>query len=243
MQKFQVNNYLSLRLEDENTVIYVGGERFRQCKYLLLNIKIDNIQSLDEIESIDEASEKLDKSQEYSDLKKVEIPPEVEFWGHCSNLQAWYENNYNTKIIHMSLAFPLLKRLCELNDPVALKVFKEEIGRRFLTGIPRVVIYLIEEKYLEYLNSEDLDLLIKELKERNEQIFSFILPMLMKYKYIFQDYTSNRIKRLIDKFIFEEDTGAFWNMKLNEHLLWFRQKKITELSLMLKKETKGLKKL
>jgi len=242
MQEFQVNDYLSLRLEDEDTIIYVGGERFRQCKYLLLNIRIDEIQSLEEFESIDEASERLDKSQEYSDLKKIEIPPETEFWGHCSNLQTWYENNYNTKIIHMSLAFPLLKRLCELKDHVALRVFKEEIGRRFLTGIPRVVIYLIEENYLEYLNTEELDLLLKELKERSEQIFSFILPMLMKHKYIFQDYTRNRIKILIDKFIVEEDTGAFRNMKLDEHLLWLRQENITELSLMLKKETKGLKK-
>ncbi|MBA7685588.1 hypothetical protein ES703_94013 [subsurface metagenome] len=69
MQEFRVNEYLSLRLEGENTVIYVGGERFRQCKFLLLNIQINEIQTLDEIESIDEASEKLDKTQEYHKKK------------------------------------------------------------------------------------------------------------------------------------------------------------------------------
>ncbi len=235
MREFQVNKHLFLRLEDESTIIYVGGERFRQCKYLLLNIKIDKIQSLDEIESIDEVAEKLDESQEFYNLKKEEIPPETEFWGHCSNLQVWYENNYNTKVIHMSLAFPLLKRLYELNDPVAIKVFKEEIGRRFLTGITRVVIYLIEANYLEYLNKEEFILILQELKEKNHQMFAFILPMLMRRKYIFQDYSRNKIKRFIDKFIFEEDTGAFRDMKLDEHLLWLRQQNITKLGLMLKK--------
>lgn len=62
MRKFQVNKYLSSRLVDENTIIYVAGELFSQCKYLLLNIKLDEIQFLDEIDSIDEASERLDKS-------------------------------------------------------------------------------------------------------------------------------------------------------------------------------------
>ncbi len=236
MREFQVNKYLFLRLEDEGTIIYVGGERFRQCKYLLLNIQVEEIQSLDEIESIDEAAEKLDKSQKYSDLKKVEIPPETEFWGHCSNLQVWAENGYNSNLIHMSLAFPLLKRLYELNDPVAVKVFKEEIGSRFVVGIPRVVIYLIEANYLEYLNKEELILIIRELKEKKHQLYAFILPMLMRRKYIFQDYSRNKVKRFIDKFIFEGDTGTFQNMKLEEYLLWLRQEHIINLRLMLKKQ-------
>jgi len=99
MQEFRINEYFSLRLEEEGTfylvdeqegvtVLYVGGERFLQCKYLLLNIKVDEMHSLEEIESIDETSERLDNSQEYPDLKRADIPPEVEFWGHCSNLQA-----------------------------------------------------------------------------------------------------------------------------------------------------------
>jgi hypothetical protein len=238
MKEFQVNEYLSLRLEDENTIIYVGGERFRQCKYLLLNIPVDKMHSFDEIESIDEASERLDKSQEYADLKKIEIPPEAEFWGHCSNLQTWYENSYNTKLIHMSLAFPLLKRLYELEDPMAVKVFKEEIARRFVKGIPRVTIYLIEADYLEILDKNEVSFIIQELKEKNSQLYAFILPMLMKHNYVFQNYTRSRIKGLIDKFIMEEDTGAFRNLKLDEYLLWLRQQNITRLSIILEKELK-----
>jgi len=42
MQEFRVNEYLSLRFEDERIVIYVGNVPFLQCKYLLLDIKIPN---------------------------------------------------------------------------------------------------------------------------------------------------------------------------------------------------------
>ena len=83
------------------------------------------------------------------------ISPETEFWGHCSNLQAWYESNYDTRILHRNLAFPLLKRLTEEGDTVAKKVFKEEIAKRLETGHPNVVLYLIEEEYLEVLNWEE----------------------------------------------------------------------------------------
>ncbi len=238
MREFQVNKYLSLQLENEDTIIYVGGERFRQCKYLLLNIKIDEIQSFDGVESIDEVVAKLDKSQEYSDLKTVQIPPETEFWGHCSNLQVWAEQNYNSKILHKSLSFPLLKRLYELNDPIAIKNFKEEIGLRFVLGISRISIYLIEENYLEYLDREELKLLLQELEKKNYQLYAFVLPMLIDRKYIFQDYPKNEIERIVDKFIIEEETGTFRNLKLNEHLIWIRQQNINKLKIMLKKEEK-----
>lgn len=235
MRKFQVNEYLSLRLEEEDTIIYVGGELFRQCKFLLLTIEIDEIQSLADIESIDEASERLDKSQEYSDLKVVGIPPEIEFWGHCSNLQVWYENDYDTRLLHSSLAFPLLKRLNEVGDLLARKVFKEEIAKRFSASIPRVMFYLLEEKYLNFLNHEEIDLLLSSVKEKDPQIFSFFLPTLIMYKYISQNDTRDKIKAFTEKFELETDIGAFQNMGLDEHLLWLRLKHITKLEIMLRK--------
>ena len=124
-KKFVVNNYLELRLNGKETVIYVNGERFNQCKFLLLNIPVSEIQSFDDIESIDEAAEKLDGSlEEDISVKEVGIPPEVEFWGHSSNLQVWVENDYDTRLLRMNLAFPLLKRLTEVGDPIAKRVFE-----------------------------------------------------------------------------------------------------------------------
>jgi hypothetical protein len=155
--EFKINEFLSVRLEQEKTNIYVKGLFFNQCKYLLLNIPVNEITCFEEIESIDEAAEKLDRSLERTSPIKYEIPPETEFWGHCSNLQVWVENDYNTRLLHSNLAFPLLKKLAEVGDPKAKRVFKEEIARRYESGVPSVVMYLEEEGYLEYLSKEELD--------------------------------------------------------------------------------------
>jgi len=123
-KEFKVNDYITLKLEDDKTFIYVMGERFNQCKYLFLNITVDEIAFLDEIESIDEAAEKLDDSLEALEhaSAKIQIPPEVEFWGHCSNLQVWAENDYDSRLLHSNLAFPLLKELVDRGAPQAKRV-------------------------------------------------------------------------------------------------------------------------
>ena len=160
MKEFIINQYLSVRLERDETMIYVAGERFIQCKFLLLNIPISQINSFEEIDSIDEATEKIDEYME-DDFREAEIPPEIEFWGHCSNLQVWHEHGYDTRLIHSNLAFPLLKKLTEAGDPLARKVFKAEILKRYKNGTENTINYLTEEGFLEYLTSaEHLDVLL-----------------------------------------------------------------------------------
>ncbi len=165
--QFRVNKYLELRLEGKNTIIYVNGKRFDQCKFLLLDISVKKISSFDEIESIDEAAEKLNHSLEPLHYERIdEIPPEVEFWGHCSNLQVWAENDYDTRLIHSNLAFPLLLKLSNASDPVARKVFKEEIVKRFLSGHPSVMRFLFEEDYLNFLRDDEYTSMFDELETR-----------------------------------------------------------------------------
>ncbi len=153
MIEFKVNNYITLRLEENRTIIYVDDKPFMQCKSLLLNIPIEEMSSFDEIESIDEAAEKLDRSFERN---RVDIPPEVEFWGHCSNIQVWYEYNYDTRLLHSNLAFPLLERLTEAGDSLAKKVFKEEVLKRLEKGGDTVILFLLEKSYLVYFTKEEL---------------------------------------------------------------------------------------
>lgn len=162
MKEFIINNYLSLRLEYNETNIYVNGENFKQCKFILLNIPMDETERFDEIESIDEAADILGWTEERQVGVEYEIDPETEFWGHCSNLQAWYEHNYDTRLLHSNLSFPLLKRLAEVGDPIANRVFKEEIVKRLESGYPTVIKYIIKEKLLEYLNREELRLIIDQ---------------------------------------------------------------------------------
>jgi len=162
--EFKVNKHLELKLKSAKTNIYVGGKLFNQCKFLLLNIPNDRIRDYDEIESIDEAAEELDSSMEPGRLKKHYLSPDTEFWGHCSNLQAWYENDYDTRILHRNLAFTLLKALVEVGDSLARKVFKEEIALRLESGYPSVVIYLINQGYLKYLNSKEMNFILENPK-------------------------------------------------------------------------------
>ena len=121
--------------EGEEPTIYVLGVPFMQCAFLLLNISVDKISDFDEIDSIDEAAEKLDASMEnIVDAVRYRIPPDVEFWGHCSNLQVWYEHGYDTRLLHSNLAFPLLKKLSEAGDPLAKNIFQKEIIKRYENG-------------------------------------------------------------------------------------------------------------
>jgi len=178
VKEFWVNNFITLRLEEEKTVLYVNRKPFLQCKYLLLFIPIKNDNNYEEIDSIDEASEILDRSMERSN--KYDIPPETEFWGHCSNLQAWVENDYDSRLLHSNLAFPLLKELVKLGDKKAQSIFSEEIAMRFERGYFPVIEYLINEGYLNYLSDDqfltlidsslmDIPRLIEEFYESERQ--------------------------------------------------------------------------
>lgn len=174
MEPFRINKYLTLKLEDGKTNMYIEGELFQQCRSLMLNIPKERIEGLHSIKSIDEATEKLNYVRK-GDFNN-EIDPNEEFWAHCSNLQAWVEYDYDSRILHSNLAFPLLKKLSEVGDPKAKNVFKEEIIYRFYHGTETVQEYLIEEGYLDMINDEEKYSLIesesdlKALKEIEKEI-------------------------------------------------------------------------
>ncbi len=166
--EFKVNEFISLKLLNDKTVIFVNNKKFTQCKYLLIDIPVGKIDEFKDVKSIDEASEKLDRSLE-KELSGRKIAPDVEFWGHCSNLQAWAENNYDTRLLHSNLAFPLLKKLTDVGDPIAKKVFKDEIAKRISSGYRSVIKYLIQENYLEYLTRDEFDALSDNFKKLVEE--------------------------------------------------------------------------
>jgi len=159
MKEFRINDYISLKLENGKTNLYVKDELFVQCIFLLINIPIERVSSFEDIDSIDKAAEQLDESLEplMGNTQEIhrssQIPPDVEFWGLCSNLQVWHESNYNTRLLHRNMAFPLLKKLRDVGDPLAKKVFKEEIISRYLKGFETVKEYLYVEDYFSYLDS------------------------------------------------------------------------------------------
>ncbi len=190
---FRVNDFLLLKLERGETRLYIDYKPFVQCKFLLLNIPIEEATFLSDIESIDEAQGRLDSSMEEGSGKEVKIPPETEFWGHCSNLQVWAENNYDTKLLHRNIAFQLLKALTDAGDPIAKRVFKEEIVKRIKSGYRPVIKYLlrefyvyfldgkeIEKEYIFFLDIDEFEVLLDDLQEEvKEQIEEFLLWKIM----------------------------------------------------------------
>lgn len=182
MNEFNINEYITLRLENEETVIYINDKRFLVCKYLLINIPIDQKEYFAEMQSIDEVSDTLGKSLEPTlDLNGVphrrnELPPEVEFWGHCSNLQAWYENNYDTRLLHSNLAFPLLRKLTEVGDPIAKAIFQEEICQRFESFYPSTIKYLLTGGFINFLTEEQKKSLLDIWIEKDiESVFVMLI--------------------------------------------------------------------
>lgn len=157
---FKINKYLTLKLEEDYTNIYVKEKLFNHCKYLLFSFSKNELSEYEKINSIDEIKDKYDKSHENEHSK---ISPEVEFWGHCSNLQVWYEHNYDTRILHSNLAFPLLFELSRCGDPVAKKIFKEEIALRFESNCDSVIGFLLGSNYLAFLKLDEIETLSKNL--------------------------------------------------------------------------------
>jgi hypothetical protein len=164
VKEFTVNDFIKLRLESDRTNIYVKNKIFTQCMYLLLNIPVDNIRKYDDIDSIDEAAENLDRSMEGGGRGLYHIDPEEEFMGHCSNMQAWAENDYDTRILHRNLAFPLLKRLSDVGDLLAKNRIKEEIILRYASGHETVMTFLADNGYLKYLSRDELEYLLDDNK-------------------------------------------------------------------------------
>ena len=47
--EFKINEYLSLKLEEHGTIIYVNGEKFNHCVSLVFNVPIHDVESFDGI--------------------------------------------------------------------------------------------------------------------------------------------------------------------------------------------------
>ncbi|MFX1481199.1 MAG: hypothetical protein ACFFCI_24220 [Promethearchaeota archaeon] len=190
--EFKVNDLLTLKLENDKTFIYINEKRFIQCLRLLLQIPLEGSNLFKEVESIDEA-EKIYKQSLWrnrvveglmarpSRFQNKTITPEQEFWGHCSNIQAWVEHDYDTRLLHSNIAFPLLKGLSDAADPKARRIFEEEIVKRFESGHASVVNYLLNQGYLQYINQDRLKALLKKYSIHCENCDAELTDLTQKY--------------------------------------------------------------
>ena len=107
----------------------------------------------------------------------------------------WYENDYDTRIIHRNLAFPLLKALTKVGDPLAKRKFKEEIATRLDNSFGSVVEYLIVEGYLHYLTLEEFNTVLFSIKE--QPVLKGLIQGLKSHHYNdYADLVQNRLNEL-----------------------------------------------
>lgn len=201
-KEFRINNYMKLKLERNLTNIYINRNKFRQCIRLVIEIQEEDIEKFDEINSIDEAEEIYNtflykntairgKNAEAINDFHYQLSSEEEFWGHCSNIQVWYENNYDTRLLHSNLAFPLLRKLAEVGDISAKEVYKEEIAKRFSCKSFNVKKYLISENYLDCFTSEEIITLLndiidflKDKKDEDKRLEELTIFVILGLKYL-----------------------------------------------------------
>ncbi|MHA2394700.1 MAG: leucine-rich repeat domain-containing protein [Promethearchaeota archaeon] len=200
MKEFKINKYITLKLEKGITNIYIKEQLFRQCLSLVFNIPANQTERFEGINSIEEAVEKYNYLIYYEGRQKVIITPETEFWGHCSNLQAWVESGYDTRVIHSNLAFPLLKKLHEVGDPAAKRLFHKEVIKRFQSGYPSVIHFLICEDYFNLLS-----------KEERQQAFKDF-----NYEYLKNDISMDSLKLL--EYIIDLGAPKYAETILKEHV-------------------------
>ena len=97
--------------------------------------------------------------------------------------------------MHSNLAFPLLKKLSEVGDPVARQRFKEEIIRRFTSGNENVQIFLYAEKYLSYLDEDMFLENVLNAEEANSMI-ELKLKSRLRYKFVI-NFNDDEVRKRI----------------------------------------------
>ncbi|MHA1148989.1 MAG: tetratricopeptide repeat protein [Promethearchaeota archaeon] len=206
--KFRINENITIRLENGDSNIFINDKMIVQKKF----------------KSVEE------EAQIYRDSSKSKkfISEETEFWGHCSNIQKWVENNYNTILLDRSIAFPILRELVEIGDLKAKEAFKDEIKKRIKSNYLPVQIFLIANGYLKNFSDEELKELIDGIKEyhnslddetcnheRKEISEAFRNSIYSDYRFIHRD--DKRVIKLCEIAIEFDDknTSAWYEMALS----------------------------
>lgn len=164
--EFVINDFLSVVYEWGDIYITIKGERFRICNLSVVTLPINILEK--EYSNMDEF---LDKNVE--DINKYyRISKKTEYWVYCSSLQVWVENKFDTHLLHRNVAFPLLEGLYRVGDPIAKKVFREEIVKRYLSGNHNVRRFLRMNGFLSHLDKEEIKFILDDQDQNsNFKIF------------------------------------------------------------------------
>ncbi len=158
--RFVVNEHLDVAWdkEEKRVQVLVDGKPVLHCAFLVANVSPTDV----EIESIDDLGERKDtKVLEGRNARKF-LSVEEEVAAHASNIQAWAENDYNTRLLHSNIAFPVLKVLVKAGDLKAKRVLESELLDRFQNGSESTRITILTT-YSEFLELSVLNSLLPQI--------------------------------------------------------------------------------
>ncbi len=248
-REYRINEHLTLKLIKGQTVIYADENPFHQCKYLLMNLTQKDFAKFDYIDSIDEAFEIYNKIDKIHERNHELIDPESEFIGHCSNLQAWYEHDYDLRILHSSLSIPLLKKMAFLGDKKAIIRLKESIAQRIASNNHNTIIFYLNEKYLKLFSNEELEVLFEEWLDKNVN-FAFMEKRRLWYPLLKEliERGITRAKKIIKKeiilYLKEDNFEAYRYLLKNDFFKLLNLEELEELyELIPKKDIVALRRI
>jgi len=156
----QVNKFLEVVYDEQasRARVIVDGKPFLHCSFIVADIASTNhdIQSIDDLAQYQDA-----RILEGRNVREYLTPAE-EVFAHASNLQAWAEYGYDTRLLHSNIAFPLLKELASAGDDIAARVLPAEVDARLRDGNTDTRNFIIEQ-YGEMLNNDSIKFLANDV--------------------------------------------------------------------------------
>ena len=202
LENYIVNDFISLKLVRRRlqtyTILYLGGKMFKSFNKNPIGVFV----------SIPDVPEKIITFGQ--DPNRYAKFPEAkeEFDAYCSIFKNWANNDYHVNYINHNLIFPALKRLAELNDPLALKAYPLQIKTVIKTGNIKVLNYLVLNNFMEeekttFFKAKKLENNLKEAFDIEDlQPYAFpILKLLLDLKVSWaEDYfakNQDKIKQIL----------------------------------------------
>ncbi len=170
--KIIINDYITVSSEQNKISIYIQEERFQEFEYSFINKILKKSKS---------QLEKTNLQGNYVENKFDKDSNNAYFNNFVNILKFWIRNNYDTEILPYAISFPLLRKLVEVGDSSAKKVFIDEILKNLWDGDPLVVKYLFNENYDDYvvLDNYRRQIHTPKIKEIKLTIFICVINILI----------------------------------------------------------------
>ncbi|HME51756.1 MAG TPA: tetratricopeptide repeat protein [Candidatus Lokiarchaeia archaeon] len=164
-----INNHLDVAWDtkDARVQVLVDGRPVLHCAFLVADISPvdESIESIDDLARV--AGARQLEGQGIRDIMTIE----EEVFAHASNIQAWAEHDYDTRLLHSNIAFPLLKELAAAGDDKATRVLQADIETRLRDGSPETR-QLILKSCWDLIDPELIERILSEIT--NEGVKSSI---------------------------------------------------------------------